>query len=73
MLLLDIFAPPVGVTIWWLMSKGLQMRLGTTNDSVVAGWTKSLGWFLLIAVELMFWGGTVYAYWISPYKGPMSR
>lgn len=73
MLLLDIFAPPIGVSIWWLMSKGLQINLGTTKSLRVARWTKWLGWFLLIAVELMFWGGTVYTYWINPYKGPMSH
>jgi hypothetical protein len=37
MLLLDIFGPPVMTGIWWLMSKGKQSELGTSDDPAVAG------------------------------------
>jgi hypothetical protein len=70
MLLIDLVAPPIGVGIWWLMSKGLQMNLGTADDPVVGGWTKSLGWIFLIVAYLFFFALTIYAYWINPYKGP---
>jgi hypothetical protein len=69
-LLIDVFVPPVITGIWWLMCKGKQSELGTADDPAVAGWTESLGKFLLIALYLGTFGMTVYAYWISPYKGP---
>jgi hypothetical protein len=73
MLLIDIFAPPIGTGIWWLMVRGLRSNLGTSDDVAVEGWTKSIGRFILIAAYAIFFGVTIYAYWINPYKGPPGR
>jgi hypothetical protein len=72
-LLADLFGPPVITGIWWLMSKGLQANLGTSDDSVVADWTRSLGKFILTALYLIGFGLTIYTYWINPYKGSPGR
>lgn len=48
-----IFMPPIVTGIWWLMSRGLTDTLGTTDSPTVKGWTKSLGWFILMALYLL--------------------
>jgi hypothetical protein len=72
-LLLDIFAPPIMTGLWWLMSKGKQAELGTTDDPAVQGWTESLGKSFLIVMYVFFFGLTIYTYWINPYKGPSAN
>jgi hypothetical protein len=47
-----IFMPPI-VGIWWLMSRALPDTLGTSDSSTVQGWTKSLGWFILVALYVI--------------------
>ena len=73
MLIGDLIGPPILTGIWWLMSKGLQNNLGTNDDPAVAGWTRSIGRFLLIAAYVMGFGITIYGYWINPYRGPAGR
>jgi hypothetical protein len=48
-----IFMPPIVTGIWWLMSRGLTNTLGTTESPTVKGWTKSLGWFILVALYVV--------------------
>jgi hypothetical protein len=48
-----IFMPPIVTGIWWLMSRGLTTSLGTNDSQAVTGWTKSLRWFILIALYVV--------------------
>lgn len=61
-ILLDVFAPPFVLGIWWLLSRNLQSALGTTNDPVVQGWTAPMAKFLLVAMYVICFGITAYAY-----------
>jgi hypothetical protein len=61
-ILYDIFLPPVGVAIWWLYSKGLANRLGTSDSPAVKGWTKSLMWIILAAAYAIMFSITIYGY-----------
>jgi len=48
-ILYDIFLPPIGTGICWLMSRGLSNALGTTDSPRIKWFTKRLMWFALVA------------------------
>ncbi len=59
-ILYDIFIPPAGTIVCWLMCKGLAIQLGTSNSEVVRGWTRSGFWIVLCAAYTLMFSITIY-------------
>lgn len=60
--LLDVFVPPAGTLVWWLMSRALASAVqgGAASDATRKRQRKSALVLLLAAYVLMF-GITIYA------------
>ena len=60
---LDLFIPPIGTCIWWLMSRGWA---GFVQGGSVSENTKKRQkwefWSILLAAYLLMFGITIYAY-----------
>jgi len=61
-ILYDIFLPPIGTGICWLMSRGLSNALGTTDSPRIKWFTKRLMWFALVAAYVIMFSITFYGY-----------
>ena len=59
-----VLVPPAGAFCWLLFSRGWTNLLGTTDSTVVRGWTKSGFWIVLIILYAMSIGLFVYAYFM---------
>jgi hypothetical protein len=63
LLLLDIFFPPIGAMLWWLMARGWAgfVQGGNVSDRTKARQRMEF-WFALGGVYLIMFGVTLYAY-----------
>ena len=61
-ILYDIFLPPIGTGICWLMSRGLSDALGTTDSPRIRRFTKGLMWSVLVASYVIMFSITLYGY-----------
>lgn len=62
-ILLDVFVPPIGTAVWWLMSRGWAT---TVQGSHVSETTKRRqkieSVIILVAVYILMFGITIYGY-----------
>lgn len=60
-ILFDVLVPPIGTTIWWLMSRGW---VSTVQRGEVSETTKKRQkaefWIILIVVYILMFGITIY-------------
>lgn len=61
-IVIDVLAPPLITSIWWLLSGGWSALLGTADSEVVRGWRKPAMLTVLIGCYALMFGMTIYAY-----------
>ena len=60
-LLLDVFVPPIGAAVWWLMSRGLAGALQGGNTSATTKKRQKWEFWIILAVAyLLMFGITIY-------------
>jgi hypothetical protein len=64
-ILLDLFFPPVGACIWWLMARGWAVTVqGGPPSETTKKLQRWLFWALLASAYLLMFGITVYR-WLT--------
>lgn len=65
-ILLDVFVPPVGAVVWWLMSRGLAAGIqGGKASSTTKTRQKWEFWIILALAYLLMFGITIYGQFSS--------
>ena len=59
-----LLVPPAVTFGWLILSRGWTSVLGTSDSTVVRGWTKSGFWIVLILSYVVSIGLFVYAYFL---------
>jgi hypothetical protein len=60
-ILLDVFVPPIGAAVWWLMSRGLAGALqGGKTSATTKTRQKWEFWIILALAYLLMFGITIY-------------
>ena len=64
--LLDLIAPPVGVCLWWLFSRGTAKVLQGRKVSDRTREREKIGFFILLALGYaMMFGMTIYFHFVK--------
>ena len=62
-IILDLVFPPVGATIWWLISTGWAMLMqGGRISERTKVWRRNLFWILLVGAYALMFGVTLYTH-----------
>jgi ABC-type molybdate transport system permease subunit len=61
-IVLGLIAPPVITGLWWLLSRGWNGFLGTTDDEVVRSWRKPATLAILVVCYVLMFCITAIAY-----------